>query len=66
MTKEKTLEAKRIEHHFRELEHYVDDCNAPAAIDRGYLLGILHDPKYRKKFDNLINKFRQKCDCKHR
>lgn len=66
MVEEKPLEYKRIEYHLKELEYYVDDCNASGAIDRAYLLGILHDPKYKKDFDNLNNKFREKCSCKRK
>lgn len=66
MVEDKLLEHKRIEYHLKELEYYIDDCNAPAAIDRAYMLGILHDPKYKKEFDNLTNKFRHKCNCKRR
>lgn len=66
MVEEKTLEQKRIEYHLKELEYYVDDCNASGAIDRGYILGVLNDPIYKKEFDSLNNKFRDKCNCKHR
>ena len=65
-TKIKPLEWKSIEYHLKELGYDVDNCNASGAIDRAYLLGILHEPRYKKEFDSLNNKFREKCSCKHR